>query len=100
MPQGKWGSSYWIAATASVSAACVVELAVLAVILRFRDPDYLRLPAVAFLIPVGIGLAIAAVLRGSASSAARGASRGVVVASAIVATAGLLAGLLYRGGWV
>ncbi|QIS05124.1 hypothetical protein F5X71_24900 [Nocardia brasiliensis] len=100
MAQGRLGSPYWVGATAALAVACVVELSMVAFILRLRDPEYLRMPAIAFLIPVGIGLAVAAVLRKSASNTARGCARGALAVSVMIAITGLLAGLLYRGGWI
>lgn len=100
MAQGKWGSPYWIAATAGLSAAAIVELAVLAIILRLRDPDYLRMPVTAFLLPAALGLTLAVILKGSSSAVARGTARGVLTVSVMITIAGLQAGLLYRGGWI
>ncbi|WP_067478384.1 hypothetical protein [Nocardia amamiensis] len=100
MAAGNSDSTFWAAATVSLSLGFVAELAVLAFIMRLRDPDYLRLPVIVFLVPAVMGAVTALALRRSSSSTARGASLGLLTTSVFVLTAGVLAGLLYRGGWV
>ncbi len=96
----KLGSPYWVAATCGLAIACVIELSIVAFILRLRDPNHLHMPVVVFMVPTGLGLVTGVALRSSSATALRGGGRGVLTATAMIATTGLLIGLLYRGGWI